>query len=107
VSLGHTGPGAQHGAVGAQVSSDALGFSGCTGLLSPAPENKTSLDLGTLQLPSSPGPTRPACTGIKTQDAHEAPSLERPKGWEPLPQMKARLSSYRSLPNPTNQLHIN
>lgn len=29
------------------------------------------------------------------------------KGWELLPQMKAKPSSYCSVPNPTNQLHIN
>lgn len=73
----------------------------------PSPKNMTLLDLGTLQSSSSPGPTRPARMGIKNKMPMKWPSLQSPKGWELLLQTKAKLSSYRSLPNPTNQLHIN
>lgn len=57
-------------ALSSLLSSGALGFSGCIALLSPVPKTRTFLDLGTLQLPSSPGATRPTRMGIKTRDAH-------------------------------------
>lgn len=45
----------------------------------PLPKNKTLLNLGALQSPMSPGPTRPACVGIKTQDAHEVAKPGEPE----------------------------
>lgn len=113
VSPGHTGSSCSvtwgvDAQMSALISSDALGFSGCTGLLSPA-QKITLYWLWSLAVSRLSGTNQGCSHGDKNTSKMPTkwPSLESPKGWELLPQMKAKLSSYHSLPNPTNQLHIN